>query len=151
MAASWNLPLFWLSLAVIAVAALSWPIAAIVRRRYGHRFELAGRPALLYRLTRLACAFDLACAGLWFWFLSYAQSNLQAASSASDGILRLIQLVGLIGAIGTLAALANAAVVLRSGDRSWWAKVSSVLIAIACVAAVWFQLSLHLLTLRIAY
>ena len=151
MSAAWNLPLFYFSLAVIAVAALMWPLAAIVRRRYGHSFELTGRAATLYRLTRLVCVIDLACVGLWLWFLTYAESDLQAASSASDGILRLIQAVGLVGAVGALAPLANAALVLRSGDRSWWAKVSSVLIAVACVAAVWFLFSLRLITLHIAY
>ena len=68
-----------------------------------------------------------------------------------DWIIRLIQLVGLVGAIGSLAALANVAVVFRDPARSWWAKVSSVLIAVACVAVVWFIITLRLIALNIVY
>jgi CubicO group peptidase (beta-lactamase class C family) len=150
MSEAWNKPLFFAALGLLGIGAVTWPLAAIIRRRYGHKFELSGREATLYRLTRLTCVVNMACVGLWLWFVSFAQGNLSAASSANDWIIRLIQLVGLIAALGTLAALANAAAVLR-GDRGWFAKVSSLAIALACVAAVWFQLSLHLLTLNIAY
>ncbi len=151
MSASWNKPLFYASLCILAFAAATWPLAMIIRRRYGHKFELSGRPAMLYRLTRLVAVVDIACVGLWFWFLTYAETDLQAASSASDGILRMLQLVGVVGSLGSLVALANAGTILTDGTRSWWAKVSSVLIALACVAFVWFQFSLHLLTLNLAY
>ncbi|HEY2358408.1 MAG TPA: serine hydrolase domain-containing protein [Phenylobacterium sp.] len=149
MSASWNVPLFYASLAILAIAAVTWPAAAIIRRRYGHSFELGGRAALLYRLTRAVCVVYLAFAGLWFWFLS--QKDIQWFSSGNDGIIRLIQLVGLIGVVGTLAPLANVAAVFGDASRSWWAKVSSVAIAVACLAGVWFAFSLRLITLHIAY
>jgi CubicO group peptidase (beta-lactamase class C family) len=151
MSASWNTPLFYFSLAVILIAGLGWPLAAIVRRRYGHSFQLAGRPAMLYRLTRLTCAVDLLCVACWFAFLTYVEGSLDAASGATDWMLRGLQLLGVLGALGAVAAVLNAATILRAGDRGWWAKVSSVLIAAACLAFVWFQLSLHLLTFALAY
>ena len=147
--ATWNLPLFYASLGILAIAAVSWPAAAIIRRRYGHRFELTGREAMLYRLTRAVCVVDLTFAGLWFWFMS--QKDVQWFSSSTDGIIRLIQLVGLVGVVGALAPLANVGAVFGDSSRSWWAKVSSVLIAVACVACVWFAISLKLVTLQIAY
>ena len=70
MSATWNVPLFYAALGILAIAAVTWPAAAIIRRRYGHSFALTGRPATLYRLTRAVCVVDLAFAGLWFWFLS---------------------------------------------------------------------------------
>jgi hypothetical protein len=48
-------------------------------------------------------------------------------------------------------ALANVGQVFRDGSRSWFAKLSSVLIALACLAFVWFQFSLKLITLNVAY
>jgi hypothetical protein len=151
MSASWNQPLFYASLAVLAVAALSWPLAAIIRRRYGATFKLEGRAAMLYRLTRLVAVIDMACVGLWLWFLTYAEGSLAGATSASDGILRGIQLVGLVGSVGALVTLANVGQVFADPFRGWWAKVSSVLIALAALAFVWFQFSLKLLTLNLAY
>jgi len=151
MSASWNTPLFYGALGVLLIAALTWPLAAIIRRRYGAKFQLAGRSAQLYRLTRLVTVIDIACVGLWLAFLSYVQSGLNAASTASDGIIRIIQLVGLVGSLGSLIALLNLAQVFRDGSRGWFAKLSALLIALACLAFVWFQFSLHLITLKLDY
>ena len=40
-----------------------WPVQALVRRRYGKTFPLAGRDAMLYRAVRLAAIADLAALG----------------------------------------------------------------------------------------
>jgi hypothetical protein len=151
MSATWNQPLFYAALAILAVAAFGWPLAAFIRWRYGAAFKLEGRAATLYRLTRLVAVIDIACAGLWFWFLSYAQTSIAGASSASDGIIRGIQLVALIGCVGALVTLANVGQMFRDPSRGWFAKVSSVLIAVAALAFVWFQVSLKLLTVNLAY
>ena len=146
MSAVWNLPLLQLCSAILAVAAVTWPLAAIVRRVYGHRFELAGRAAWLYRLTRADCVVWLVFAWLWYWLMS--QRHL---GSQTDGIIRLIQVVGVIGIVGTTAPLANAAHIWRDAERGPLAKVSSTAIAAACLAAIWFVVSLKLITLDIAY
>jgi hypothetical protein len=93
----------------------------------------------------------LAFAGLWFWFLSRAQSEVQWLSSPNDWIIRLIQFVGLVAVLGTIAPVANVGAVFADPARGWWAKVSSVSIALACLAAIWFVISLKLITLQIAY
>ncbi len=59
MSATWNVPLFYLTLCILTVAVVTWPLAAIIRGRYGHSFELGGRAATLYRLTRAVCVVDL--------------------------------------------------------------------------------------------
>ena len=151
MSAVWNQPLFYASLVIMLIAAVTWPLAAIARKRYGHSFALTGRAAMLYRLTRADCVAWLLFAWLWFWFLSHGEKDIQWLSGGTDWIIRLIQLVGLVAIVGTLASLANAVTVFRDPARSWWGKVSSLSIAIACVAGVWFTLSLHLISLRIAY
>ena len=149
MSAAWNLPLFYITLGILAIAAVSWPAAAIIRKRYGHRFELTGRAALLYRMTRAVCVVDLACAGLWFWFMSHKGSAW--FSSSNDGLIRLIQVVGLVGVVGAFVPLAYVGVVFADPARSWWAKVSSLSIAVACLTCIWFLISLKLITLQIAY
>jgi CubicO group peptidase (beta-lactamase class C family) len=151
MSAGWNHPLMYATLFILTVAAFGWPLAAFIRWRYRNKFALSGRPAMLYRLTRLVAVIDLASVGLWFWYMTYAESSLTGASSASDGLIRGLQLVGLIGCAGSLIALANAGQVLVDGSRSWFAKLSSVLIAAAALAFVWFQFSLGLITLKLAY
>ncbi len=146
MSAVWNPPLLYVSGAILAIAVLTWPLAAIIRRWYGHSFELTGRAAWLYRLTRLDCLVYLAFAWLWYWLMS--QRHL---GSDTDWIIRLIQVVGLVAVVGTVAPIANVGQVWNQLGRGWWAKVSSVAIAASCLAAIWFVISLKLITPQIAY
>jgi CubicO group peptidase (beta-lactamase class C family) len=147
LSAAWNLPLLYVGGVILAIAALTWPLAAIIRRRYGHSFELSGRAAMLYRLSRAVCCGYLVFGYLWYWLLTKGGH----ASSDSDGTVRLIQLVGVICVVGTLAPLMNVGTVFADASRSWWARVSAVAIAAACLAAIWFVVSLRLITLNIAY
>ncbi len=147
LSAAWNLPLLYVSGGILAIAALTWPLAAIIRKRYGHSFELSGRAAMLYRLSRAVCCGYLVFGYLWYWLLTRGGH----ASSGSDWIVRLIQLVGVVCVVGTVAPLMNVGTVFANPARSWWTKVSSVAIAAACLASIWFALSLRLITLNIAY
>jgi len=149
MSAAWNLPVFKIMLAILAIASVSWPLAAFIRWRYGRSFMLTGRAATLHRLTRAVCVLGLIFVGLWYWFMSHR--DIQWLSSETDGIIRMIQVVGLLCVVGALAPLANAATVIADSSRSWFAKVSSVSIAWACLAGIWFMISLRLITLHIAY
>lgn len=151
MSAAWNQPLFYFTMGVLAIGALSWPLAAIIRRRYGHSFELQGRSAVLYRLTRAVCVIFVIFTALWIWLLTAGLKDLAALSSSKDWVFRLIQLVGVIGVVGTVAPLMNVGAVFADPSRGWWAKVSSVAIALACLAAIWFAFSLHLITAQIVY
>ncbi|HEY3948914.1 serine hydrolase domain-containing protein [Phenylobacterium sp.] len=150
MSNAWNTPAFYLTGVLLALGAATWPLAAFIRWRYGHTFGLTGRAALLYRLTRLVCVIDLAFAGLWLWFIGMAESDLSGASASTDWIVRLIQLVGLVGVVGIAATVANVAVVWRS-DRGWFAKLSSVGLALASVGFAWIAFSQHLITAGSAY
>ncbi len=151
LSAAWNFPLFIATLAVLALTVVLWPLVAVVRWRYGKRFALAGRQAWLYRLTRAVCLLDLVFLLSWFGLLAVGTTHLELLSGASDGLLRLIQLVGLIGVVGVVVPLANAALILPDGQKSWWAKASSALIAVACVATVWFAFTQGLITPGLAY
>jgi hypothetical protein len=149
MSAAWNLPLFYIALGVLVCAVVTWPLAAFIRWRYGHSFQLTGRAALLYRLTRADCVAYVAFTGLWFWFLN--QKGIDWFSSGTDGIIRLIQLIGVVAVVGAVAPIVNVGQVFSDPRRGWFAKVSSVVIALACVAGVWFAISLKLITPTIAY
>ena len=108
---------------------------------------MSGQKATLFRLTRAVCCGYLAFGYLWYWLLTKGGH----ASSGSDWIVRLIQLFGVVCVAGTLAPLMNVGTVFADPARGWWAKVSSVAIAAACLTSIWFVISLRLITLTIAY
>ena len=86
---------------------------------------------MLYRLTRAVCVIFVIFTALWMWLLTAGLKDLAALSSSKDWVFRLIQLVGVIGVVGTVAPLMNVGAVFADPSRGWWAKVSSVAIALA--------------------
>ena len=148
--AAWNLPLLGLIVLVFALAALLWPVAALVRRACGKPFALTGRARLWYRLSRVAAILQLLlCAG-WAGVLARLDANVAGMDSGFDGRLRLIQLVGVLAVLGIAAAAMNAWHAWRV-PGGWWRKLNSVALLVACLATLWFVASLHLLGLHLNY
>jgi hypothetical protein len=144
----WMMPLLCAALAILAICVVTWPISAIARRRFGKSFALSGRPAMLYRLVRIAAILVFALVVGWVVVLG---GGFASFDTPLDKWLRLLQLVGVIVILGAVAGLWNLATVWRDGSRSWWAKLSSLLVAGALASAVWFIFALNLITLSLDY
>jgi hypothetical protein len=136
---------------VLALMVALWPVQVLVRRRYGQRFALAGRPAWLYRGVRVAAIVDLVALGGFVTIAQSANTNLGIFDDPLDLWLRLLQLLCLLGVAGAALAVWNAVEVYRDGARSWWAKTSATIIALALLSFVWFVVSLQLVTPSLNY
>jgi CubicO group peptidase (beta-lactamase class C family) len=147
--AAWNLPLFWAMLVVFIATLVLWPVQALVRRRYGGRFALTGREAMLYRATRGVVALDVVTLGAWAFMVTKLDNA--HVDGSMDGLLRLCQILTALSAVATLVALWNAFVTVTGSTRGWWGKTSAVIIALACVAFVWFVSAFHLLSFSLYY
>jgi CubicO group peptidase (beta-lactamase class C family) len=148
---SWNIPLFFFTLAVLLGCVLLWPVQAIVRWRHGERFPLKGRTAMLYRAVRIGALFDLLALAGFVKIATSIQGDLGIFSDGLDPWLRLLQLFCLIGFAGAVLSVWNAVRVWTEPGRSWWAKLSVTLIMLALAAFVWFALSLQLVSLSLNY
>jgi len=144
--AGWVIPVLLAALAVMLVTALSWPIVALVRRRYGYRAQLAGRPLMLQRATRVTAWLMVVVAGGWLAMIGVLDSNLEALDGRLDIWMRLLQLLTLVAAAGTVLTVWNAWTVARSPDRKWPATGWGVLVAVSAVLLVWFAFSLRTMT-----
>jgi CubicO group peptidase (beta-lactamase class C family) len=147
----WNLPLFLATLAMLALAVIFWPVKSILRWRYDRPFALMGGAAMLYRLTRVVALVDLVFLSGWLAFLTYGTEHLEVLNAKSDLLLRALQLLGVVGVIGVIAPLLQLGVSIPDPDRPWWTKATDALIAVACVATVWFAFTQHLLTVSLNY
>jgi hypothetical protein len=144
--ASWNKPLLFVMIGILLVTVLLWPIQALVRRRYGQRFPLQGRRAMLYRVVRGVAIVDLLALAAYAFVLSRLSAGIANLDDPINGPLRLAQLLCLVGALGAIPAVWNLVVAWSDRAASWWAKMSTALIAIACLAFVWFVVTLHLVS-----
>ncbi len=149
--AGWILPVGGIALAIIFLAALGWPTTAIIRWRYGYKWDLAGRPLLLHRLTRVAAwLFVIVFVG-WMAIFQVLNSDLSALDDGLDIWMRLLQLMLILAIAGTVVAIWNAWKVTTSPGRHWFRTGWSILIALAAAFLVWLSLNVGLLTASLNY
>ena len=133
---------FW----VLVIAALGWPIVALVRRRYKYQPEITGRALQLHRATRATAWLFIAILIGWFLVLTAVNNDLTALNGGLDPWMRLLQLVLIVAILGTIAAIWNAIVVARGPGKHVLATIWAVLIALSAVFFAWLCLDLGLLT-----
>jgi hypothetical protein len=149
--AGWIFPVGGLALLILIIAALGWPIVALVRRRYKYQPETGGRPLMLHRTTRATAWLFIVLAIGWFLVLNDVNSDLTALNGGLDMWMRLLQLVLIMAIAGTIAAIWNAYVVARAPGKHVIATIWSVLIALSAIFCVWLSLDLGLLTTSLNY
>jgi hypothetical protein len=149
--AGWILPVAIIALLVMVIAALGWPIVRTVRWRYGYKSDLAGRPLLLHRVTRITAWLYLALFAGWFAIMMMLQSDLSALDSGLDVWMRLLQLVLILAIIGTVVAIWNAWTVASAPGRHRFATVWAIVIALAAAFLAWLCVNLGFLTTSLNY
>jgi len=149
--AGWNRPLLFATLGVLLLTVLAWPAAAFLRWRYDRRFALQGRATTLHRLSRVVALLDLCFLAGWCGIIAYGLNDLTAFDSPLDPLLRVLQVIGVVGIIGTVVPVYETFQGFWDRTRPWWTKLASLVVALACVATVWFAFSQHLLTLGLDY
>jgi len=137
--------------AILALMILLWPVQALVRRRYGQAFPLAGRDAMLYRAVRLAAICDLAALAGYVVIAQSANTNIGIFDDPLDPWLRVLQVLCLLGVVGAALGIWNTVRVWGASGRSWWAKTSVTITTLALIAFVWFVVSLQLVTASLNY
>ena len=149
--ASVNLPIFLVSLIVLLVGALAWPIVESARRAYGQPPALTGRALLARRLTRFATVADLVYLFGWFFVLNPILSNdVSFYTSALDPVIRVLQIAGLVPLLGALVGVWNASLSLRSG-RLWIVRLGSVIVAAALLGVLWIAYVGGLMSFNLNY
>jgi CubicO group peptidase (beta-lactamase class C family) len=149
--AGWIFPAAALALLILVVAAIGWPIVALVRRRYKYQAEIGGRPLMLHRATRATAWVFIVLTVGWFLVLNAVNNDLTALNGGLDIWMRLLQLVLIVAILGTVAAIWNAWVVARGPGKHVVATVWAVLIALAAIFFAWLCLDLGLLTASLNY
>jgi CubicO group peptidase (beta-lactamase class C family) len=144
--AGWIKPVGGIALLVLLIAALGWPIVALVRRRYKAHSDVTGRRLQLHRATRAAAWLYLAIAVGWMLVITAIGKDLTALNGGMDIWMRLLQLLLIFAIVGTVAAVWNAYAVATAAGRHRVATVWAIVIALAAVVMAWLCIDLGLLT-----
>lgn len=137
--ARWNLPLLWVTLALLAGLTLAWPLAVWRAPR--------ATPRTWLQRAHGAALVQLACAAGWAWTVWRADAG--AAGGGFDLAVRGVQVLG-------VASLVGVAVAVVSGWQSWrhscpaWRRLDAGLLLAAGLAGAWFILAFGLLVPSLA-
>jgi CubicO group peptidase (beta-lactamase class C family) len=139
------------SLFLMLLTLILWPVTWLVRRHYGHKLELAPIERLLRILVRIVFALDIIFVVALFGLVTYGLTHLEVFSDRGNTWFHLIQIVGVIGAVGTLVALINAVIAWISKRRSIWGKLQATVMLLACLGVLWFAIAGNLLHFTSTY
>ena len=141
---SWLLPLTYLSLAVLFLTVVLWPVRAIVRRRYGGALGLEGRDLKAYRWSRIAAVAIFATLIGWIVTISTMFGDLNYLSASFLPVVLTLQVITIVTFIGGfLALLWYAMTVWRRGGgwkATWKAKAWSALLLLSAATILWVGL-----------
>ncbi len=139
------LPVVGISLLLMLLTLLLWPVAWFVRRHYGHKLVLTTMERRLRLAVRLVFALDLIFIVAMTGLLIYGLTHLAVLSDRGIVWFHLIQVIGVIGAIGTLLVIFNAIQSWRNREKRIWGKLQATLFVLACLGFLWFAFAGNLL------
>ena len=148
---AWLVPSLCVSLAVLVLTLVFWPVTAIVRRRYRARLDLPAPALRAYRAGKIGALLALAAFGTWAMSIISMFSDLNKTTSAFDPVLRFAQIFGFIGFVGGFALTLWNLKAVWTGPRRWPAKLWSVLLAFSAFILLWIAFVFHLIGWGVNY
>ncbi|HEY8224946.1 MAG TPA: serine hydrolase domain-containing protein [Pyrinomonadaceae bacterium] len=139
------LPFVLISLGVMLLTLLLWPITWFVRRHYRHHLDLTWKEWLLRLLVRIDFVLILVFAISIVGLVLYGVEHLWVFSDRGNKYFHLIQLIGILGAAGTLIVLFNAIQSWTSKRKRIWGKLQATIFVLACLGFLWFAFAGNLL------
>jgi CubicO group peptidase (beta-lactamase class C family) len=140
-----------ISLVLMLLTLIFWPVGWFVRRHYNHKLDLAPIERLLRLLVRIVFALDLIFVVALFGLTLYGLTHLDMFSDRGNTWFRIIQVVGMIGAAGTVVVLANAVLAWIGKRRGFWGKLQATIMLLASLGVLWFAFAGNLLRFSSTY
>jgi CubicO group peptidase (beta-lactamase class C family) len=146
-----QLPLIVVSLVLLLLTVLLWPVLALVRKHYGKALNLTPQQRRLRLLVRLGSLAYLLFFGAYVLFFTMALKDIGMLSPRGNPWLRLIQFLGWLGIVGTLVAVYSAFRSWREPGVWLWSRIGETLIALAFLGVFWFVFTWNMLHWSLKY
>lgn len=140
-----------ISLGLMLITLILWPVAWGVRKHYGRTLELSSTERLFRILVRIVFVLDLVFIVALFGLTMYGLTHLEIFSDQGNKWFRLIQVVGVLGAVGTLVVFVNMVLAWISKRRRIWGKLQATIMLLACLGVLWFAFAGNLLRFSSTY
>ena len=140
-----------ISLVLMLLTLIAWPVAWFVRRHFGRKLELTTRERWLRLGVRIVFVFDLIFVASLISLVTYGLTHLDLFSDKGTKWFYLVQFIGVLGAAGTIVVLLNAVLAWMSKRKTIWGKLRATIMLLACLGALWFCFAGNLLHFSSTY
>jgi hypothetical protein len=147
----WLRPLFYVSLAALALTAVFWPVTAIVRRRFGATLALNAPALRAYRLSKIAAVLIVTAVAVWALTVGLMLKDINRLTAQFDWMVHLAQLLGIVAFIGGFVMMLLNLRAVWSGERHWPAKAWSVVLAASAFVILWVAFAFNLIGFGVNY
>jgi CubicO group peptidase (beta-lactamase class C family) len=140
-----------LSLGVMIMTVVLWPVGTLVRKHYGRPLNLSPLDRKLRLGVRLVCLLFIGLFVGWAGVLLWAvQSYLRLMTALVPWIL-CFGVLGVICVLGTILVCVNAIRSWIAPNRWIWIKLHDTALALACVGLTLFSLTWKLMNFNVHY
>ncbi|RJF86220.1 serine hydrolase domain-containing protein [Sphingomonas cavernae] len=148
---AWLLPALYVSLAVLLLTLLHWPVSALIRRHYKAPLALGRRSLLAYRGVRLGSGLVLALLGGWAIAFVRMTADINNFTPRSDPLLWTLQILGVFILVGGVAIAGwNLALAVKE-KRGWFGRLWAVLILLSMLVVLYTAWMFSLLAMTVNY
>ena len=144
--AAWIMPAMYVSLGVLLITLLQWPVSALIRRHYKTPLTLERRSLRVYRGVRVGAGLVLALVAAWV----ISMSKLKALPSY-DPWLWFLQIAGLIVLVGSALLAAWNLRIVAQEKRGWFRALWALLLLFATVMPLYVAWTFGLLAMTVNY
>ncbi len=148
---AWLLPALYCALAALVLTALFWPIAAIVRRRFGASLALGPDALRAYRLSKVGSILLLAAMGLWGLTIIRMFNDFNNLSNKYNGSIRFAELFGILAFLLGSAFIVWNLLTVWKGTRRWPAKTWSIVLTLSAFTVLWIAVTFNLFSFGVNF
>jgi CubicO group peptidase (beta-lactamase class C family) len=149
--ARWIVPALVVSMAVVVLTLLAWPVAALWRRWRKRRWSEASGDRRIYFAVRLVLLADAAVIIVAAALFVMRFLDLSIFNDALDSLLIALYALAWLGVFGAVLTLWAAALFWRNRVGSRWSRIHHALIAASSVMFAWFFLTFHIAGTTLTY
>lgn len=148
---AWLVPALLAALGLVLLAAVAWPIRALVRRHFDAPFALEGNARTAWRLSRLFAWLVLLAVAGWIMLVVAFSDDIGALGGPLDWLIILLRVLTPVATVGLLATSAWHLWLCFRDKRRWTMKLGAVLLVLAALVLVWVTLAFNLYGFSMVY
>ncbi|MGH6650254.1 MAG: serine hydrolase domain-containing protein [Sphingopyxis sp.] len=149
--AAWLNPALIFALGIVLLAALAWPVRALVRRSFKADFALEGKARRAYRLSRIFAWLVLGALAGWIGLIAAFSADIGSIGGPLDWLIHLLRILTPLATFGLLITAVWHLGQSIKGKRRWTMKLGAVLLVLAALVLVWVTLVFHLYGFNMVY